>query len=77
MTYALYAVIVHEGTAEYGKYFAYISDGHNWYKFDNTLVTKVSNKEVRKYGTKNSKENTVACMLFYRETTTFKDLKEI
>ena len=44
MTYALYAVLVHAGGSYGGHYFAYITDGNNWYKFDDANVTKVSKR---------------------------------
>lgn len=43
-TYALSAVLVHSGGAYGGHYFAYIWDGKNWYKFNDSSVTKVDKK---------------------------------
>lgn len=42
LTYALYAVLVHSGGSYGGHYFAYISNGTNWFKFDDATVSKVS-----------------------------------
>ena len=78
MTYALYAVLVHSGGSYGGHYFAYISDGLNWFKFDDQTVTKVKKEEIRKYGVNsNSTVGTNAYLLFYRDVKTFKEIKEI
>ena len=37
----MYAVLVHSGGAYGGHYFAYINDGSNWYKFDDSSVKMV------------------------------------
>lgn len=78
LTYALYAVLVHSGGSYGGHYFAYISDGFSWYRFDDATVTKVSKAEIRKYGVNtNSTYGTNAYLLFYRDVKTFKDLSKI
>lgn len=37
----LYAVLVHSGGAYGGHYYAYISNGKDWYRFDDRIVRKV------------------------------------
>ena len=37
---------MHEGTAEYGHYYAFIRDGKQWYKFNDFTVTIVEESEV-------------------------------
>ncbi|KAJ3344309.1 Ubiquitin carboxyl-terminal hydrolase 25 [Gonapodya sp. JEL0774] len=49
--YALHAVLLHEGEAMFGHYWIYIHDpvgpnGPRWIKFNDTLVTVVSEEEV-------------------------------
>ena len=37
--YALYAVLIHSGGSYGGHYYAYISDGDDWFKFDDSKVS--------------------------------------
>jgi ubiquitin C-terminal hydrolase len=74
----LYAVLVHSGGSYGGHYFAYISDGVNWFKFDDSTVTNISRTEMRAYGVNsNSTFGTNAYLLFYRDVKTFKENKNI
>lgn len=70
----LYAVLVHSGGAYGGHYYAFISNGKDWFRFDDSTVKKVSPFEMRKYG---SFEKTIsganAYLLFYRDVKTFKE----
>jgi ubiquitin C-terminal hydrolase len=78
LTYALYAVLVHSGGSYGGHYFAYISDGSNWYRFDDSTVTKVKREEIRKYGVNsNASFGTNAYLLFYRDAKTFRGVENI
>jgi hypothetical protein len=70
----LYAVLVHSGGAYGGHYYAFISNGKDWYRFDDSTVRKVSRFEMRKYGNFEKVVNgSNAYMLFYRDVRTFKD----
>ena len=69
----LYAVLVHSGGAYGGHYFAYISNGRDWFKFDDSTVRKVNRFEMRKYGNFNKASHGAnAYLLFYRDVSTFK-----
>jgi len=69
---------VHAGGSYGGHYFAYISDGFQWYKFDDASVSKVKRSEIRQYGVNsNSNYGTNAYLLFYRDVKTFKDIKNL
>jgi ubiquitin C-terminal hydrolase len=69
----LYAVLVHSGGAYGGHYYAYISNGQEWFKFDDSTVKKVNRNEIRKYGDfgKNS-HGANAYLLFYRDVETMR-----
>lgn len=43
--YVLHSVLVHGGDSHGGHYFAYIKLGEKWFKFDDTRVVQVSEKE--------------------------------
>ena len=77
-TYALYAVLVHAGGSHGGHYYAYIFDGIDWFKFNDSSVTKVSRFEARQYGSNNlATSGANAYLLFYRNVKTFKDLRTL
>ncbi|KAM0688299.1 CSN-associated deubiquitinating enzyme Ubp12 [Conglomerata obtusa] len=44
VTYKLYGIIVHSGLSSDGHYYCYLNL-NGWYKFNDTVVTKVSNEE--------------------------------
>ena len=44
--YRLFSIIMHDGTAEYGHYYAFIRDGEKWFKFNDFHVKEVSEEEV-------------------------------
>lgn len=67
----LYAVLVHSGGAYGGHYYAYISNGNEWFRFDDSTVRKVSKSEIRKYGAfDKSSHGANAYLLFYRDVNT-------
>ncbi len=69
----LYAVLVHSGGAYGGHYYAYISNGRDWFKFDDSVVRKVERFQMRKYGSfDKSAHGANAYLLFYRDLKTFK-----
>jgi hypothetical protein len=69
---------VHSGGSYGGHYYAYISDGRDWFKFDDAHVTKVPRFEVRQYGSNSgAASGTNAYLLFYRDVKTFKDLGKL
>ena len=69
----LYAVLLHSGGAYGVHYFAYISNGRDWFKFDDSTVRKVNRFEMRKYGNFNKASHGAnAYLLFYRDVSTFK-----
>ena len=73
MTYLLYSVLVHSGGSFGGHYYAYIFNGKDWFKFNDSNVSKVDKKEMRKYGVNsNSTFGNNAYLLFYRDVRTFK-----
>lgn len=77
-TYALYAVLIHSGGSYGGHYYAYIFDGKEWFKFDDSRVSKVSRFEIRQYGSNSEVTNgTNAYLLFYRNVKTFKELGKL
>ncbi|XP_042234652.1 ubiquitin carboxyl-terminal hydrolase 20-like isoform X2 [Homarus americanus] len=63
VTYDLYAIICHHGTAGGGHYTAYCQNwsNHRWYEFDDQYVTEVSPETVAKCE---------AYVLFYKKTST-------
>lgn len=62
VTYDLYAIICHHGTAGGGHYTAYCQNwsNHRWYEFDDQYVTEVSSETVAKCE---------AYVLFYKKTS--------
>lgn len=61
-------MLVHSGGAYGGHYYAYISDGENWFKFDDSTITQVSRHEMRKYGSNaGNTHGANAYLLFYRD----------
>ncbi len=67
-------MLVHSGGAYGGHYFAFISNGKEWYRFDDSTVSKVSRFEMRKYGNFDKVVSGAnAYLLFYRDVRTFKD----
>ncbi|GAN04328.1 hypothetical protein MAM1_0060c03788 [Mucor ambiguus] len=48
LAYNLHAVFVHQGQANYGHYWVYIYDhnGDQWWKYNDSLVTKVNESEI-------------------------------
>ncbi len=70
----LYAVLVHSGGAYGGHYYAYISNGKEWFKFDDSTVRRVNRNQMRKYGNFQKMSNgSNAYLLFYRDVRTFKE----
>lgn len=70
----LYAVLVHSGGAYGGHYYAYISNGKDWYRFDDRIVRKVDRHQMRKYGNFDKIiSGSNAYLLFYRDVKTFKE----
>jgi ubiquitin carboxyl-terminal hydrolase 47 len=65
-------VLVHSGGAYGGHYYAYINDGRDWYKFDDSTVKKVNRYEMRRYGNfDNTSYGANAYLLFYRDVKSF------
>ena len=46
MMYDLYSILIHQGSADRGHYYAYIKnlDDGNWYNFNDSSVTKISDE---------------------------------
>ena len=57
LLYELYAVNNHFGSLMGGHYQAYAKNGKDWYEFNDTTVTKISEEKV---------QSPAAYMLFYR-----------
>jgi ubiquitin carboxyl-terminal hydrolase 47 len=69
----IYSVLVHSGGAYGGHYYAFIFNGKDWYRFDDSTVKKSSRYEMRKYGGfDKSARGANAYLLFYRDVKTFK-----
>jgi ubiquitin C-terminal hydrolase len=71
-------VLIHSGGSYGGHYYAYIFDGKDWFKFNDSTVSKVSKHEIRQYGSNSEASNgTNAYLLFYRNVKTFKDIGKV
>jgi ubiquitin carboxyl-terminal hydrolase 47 len=46
--YELYAVLVHNGGAFGGHYFAYVRSGDKWFNFNDSQVKEIDSQEVVK-----------------------------
>lgn len=74
--YDLYSILVHQGGAFGGHYFAYIKsfeDG-NWYNFNDSNVTKLQPSEISNTFGGGSGTNT-AYMLLYSKVSTDKNIE--
>lgn len=62
MNYELYAVVVHEGfNAEHGHYYVFAKDDGQWYKFNDSHVTKWDLSDIHEM-----KTPATPYILFYR-----------
>lgn len=56
--YSLFALVEHTGSLNFGHYVAYVKVLNEWYKADDSIVTKVDKREVL---------NREAYLLFYQQ----------
>jgi ubiquitin carboxyl-terminal hydrolase 25/28 len=68
--YLLHSILIHEGAADTGHYYAYIYNPYTskWYKFNDIHVTEVLEDKVMKdaYGDGKSKTNAY-CLIYHKE----------
>ncbi|EAY08839.1 Clan CA, family C19, ubiquitin hydrolase-like cysteine peptidase [Trichomonas vaginalis G3] len=63
--YKIHGVVIHNGTATGGHYLSIIKYNGDWYKFNDNIVTKISQKEFDNLTIGNPKQRTSAYLLFY------------
>ncbi|KAL4474666.1 hypothetical protein ABPG72_002259 [Tetrahymena utriculariae] len=72
LKYELFSILIHQGYANTGHYYCYIYDDKKecWYKFNDSIVTKVTEEEVFKQSYGDQDNNCNACCLFYKNSQT-------
>jgi ubiquitin carboxyl-terminal hydrolase 47 len=76
--YELYAIMIHNGGAYGGHYFAYIKDcagSGEWSNYNDSTVSKISEEELLK--TFGGEGNNTAYMLLYRKYDGSKEIKQV
>ncbi|EAR83769.2 ubiquitin carboxy-terminal hydrolase (macronuclear) [Tetrahymena thermophila SB210] len=70
--YELFSILIHQGYANTGHYYCFIYDDKKqcWYKFNDSIVTKVTEEEVFKQSYGDQDNNCNACCLFYKNSQT-------
>ncbi|KAL4429973.1 hypothetical protein ABPG74_000339 [Tetrahymena malaccensis] len=70
--YELFSILIHQGYANTGHYYCYIYDDKKqcWFKFNDSVVTKVTEEEVFKQSYGDQDNNCNACCLFYKNSQT-------
>ncbi|KAL0482126.1 ubiquitin carboxyl-terminal hydrolase [Acrasis kona] len=65
--YSLHSILVHDGNANSGHYWAYMRVGEEWYKFNDMNVTLISKDEVMKVSSGKAESSACAYCLIYVE----------
>lgn len=75
--YEVYAVLIHNGGAFGGHYFAYIKSQSDkkWYNFNDSSVSPISDEDIQKTFGGDGMPNT-AYMLLYRKVTNESEINE-
>ena len=72
--YSLFSIIMHEGTAESGHYYAFIKDGFNWFKFNDFNVQRVEQTEVFNLAYGGNGNASAYCVFYMKDTLPHLDM---
>jgi hypothetical protein len=70
-SYTLHAILVHDGNANSGHYWAYLHLHDKWFKFNDMIVTQIEEEEVMSVSMGRSESNACAYCLIYVESINF------
>lgn len=65
--YKIFSIIIHEGTTDYGHYYALIKDGDQWFKFNDYNVSKMEESEVFNLAYGGTGNASAYCIFYARE----------
>ena len=68
--YALHSILIHEGRAESGHYYAYIFDSEKmvWRKYSDTLIKEISVEEVMKNAIGGNGDSSAYCLIYIHKS---------